>query len=90
MTKFCTKCGGRIAEDSLFCEYCGSKVTTSTPTKPHFIKESQPPEKPVFSSYNRVSSAPSYTSSYRPSPRASSNWIKWAFIGVFIVVIVGF
>ena len=90
MAKFCTKCGVKITEDSLFCEYCGSKVTTSTPTKSHFIKEPQPPEKPVFRSNTQVSPTPSYTSSYRPSAKASSNWVKWAFIGVFIVVIVGF
>lgn len=90
MTKFCTNCGGRIAEDSLFCEYCGSKVKTSTISKSHFIEESQPSKKPVFSSYNQVSSPPSYTSSYRPTPRSSSNWAKWAFMGVFVVVIIGF
>jgi hypothetical protein len=90
MSKFCTKCGGKIAEDSLFCEYCGNKVTASATTKPNFIRESQAPEKPVFRSHDQVSPTPSYTSTYRPSPRSSSNWVKWAFIGVFIVVIVGF
>ncbi|MFW9906180.1 MAG: hypothetical protein ACFFFH_17810 [Candidatus Thorarchaeota archaeon] len=90
MSKFCTKCGGKIAEDSLFCEYCGNKVTTSALTQPHFIKGPQPSEKPIFSSYSQVSSVPSYTSSYRPSPRTSSNWAKWLFIGIFIVVIIGF
>ncbi|UCG00858.1 MAG: zinc ribbon domain-containing protein [Candidatus Heimdallarchaeota archaeon] len=90
MSKFCTKCGGRIAEDSLFCEYCGNKVKTSVPTQPLFAKESQPPKKPVFSSYNQTSPPPSYTSSYRPYHRSSTNWAKWVFIGVFFVVIVGF
>lgn len=90
MAKFCSKCGGRIAEDSLFCEYCGSKVKTSTLSKPLFTRESQPPKKPVFSSNNQVSSPPNYTSSYRPSYRSSSNWGKWLFIGIFFIVIVGF
>lgn len=88
MTRFCTNCGGRIAEDSIFCEYCGSKVKTSTPSKTRFREESQPLEKPVYNSYNQVSSVPSYTSSYRPS--SSSNWAKWLFLGVFVVVIIGF
>ncbi len=90
MAKFCSKCGGRIAEDSLFCEYCGNKVKTSTLTQSPFTRESRAPEKPVFSSYNQVSSSPSFTSSYRPSHRSSSNWARWLFIGIFFVVIVGF
>ncbi|MFX0211266.1 MAG: hypothetical protein ACFFDT_35120 [Candidatus Hodarchaeota archaeon] len=65
-------------------------MKTSSRTKSLFTKESQPPAKPAFSSYDQGSSPSSYTSSYRPSHRSSSQWGRWLFIGFFIIVIVGF
>lgn len=91
MSRFCSKCGAKVVEDSLFCEYCGNKLKSST-----FVKRSVPPptqesiRKPAFRSYNQVPQSSSSPSYYRRSRRSSSQGIKWLFIGIFFIVIIGF
>ena len=90
MSNFCSKCGARVVEDSLFCETCGSKL------KPPRISQrsvtprtGEPARKPVFSSNNEVSSQSSSPSYYRPYHRSSTKGIKWLFVGIFFIVIIG-
>ncbi|MFX0118517.1 MAG: zinc-ribbon domain-containing protein [Candidatus Hodarchaeota archaeon] len=93
MSKYCSKCGARITEDSIFCEYCGNKLKgqiSSYMNDSPFPKEST--GKPTFSATSRTTPPPpSYISHYRPYRRSSSSQgIKWIFIGIFFILLIGF
>lgn len=91
MSRFCSKCGGRVVEDSIFCEYCGNKLRPQKITQRSVTPRTVPPaRRPAFSSNNEVSSQSSSPSYYRPYHRSSTKGIKWLFVGVFFIVIIGF
>ncbi|MHA2247307.1 MAG: zinc ribbon domain-containing protein [Candidatus Hodarchaeales archaeon] len=93
MSRFCSKCGARVVDDSIFCESCGSKLKPPPKIAPRSVppRTEEPSRKPVFNSYNKVSSRSGSPSHYRPYYRSSSpKGIKWLFVGVFFIAIIGF
>ena len=87
MANFCSKCGVKVLEDSIFCDYCGNKLKI-----PNFSQESvhsisvESPRRSVHSSTLRGSprrGSPYFYQSYNRSP---SHEIKWLFIAFFVVI----
>ncbi|MFX0183312.1 MAG: hypothetical protein ACFE95_09560 [Candidatus Hodarchaeota archaeon] len=92
MANFCSKCGGKVFEDSTFCEYCGSRLKA-----PNFTpKSAYPPStgstrEPVYRSTTNgtpQSDIPQYSHTFYKPP---SSGIKWSsLVAIFFIVILGF
>ncbi|MFX1285511.1 MAG: hypothetical protein ACFFB5_17870 [Promethearchaeota archaeon] len=92
MPRFCSKCGGRVVEDSIFCEYCGNKLRSPQISQKSFSPPTgESTRRPVFSSYNKATTPSRSPSYYRSYHKSSSQGAKWLLVGGFaIIVIVGF
>ncbi len=85
MNNYCSRCGAKVAEEeSLFCEYCGSKLKRSTLSH---SSVPPPPLKPVYDSYPQVKSPTSSQKFYGSPYKSQSNSLKWFFVVIFIVII---
>ncbi len=85
MVNYCSKCGAKvIEEESLFCEYCGSKLKRST-----LSHSSVPPPivSPVYESHPRARSQTSSQRFYGSPYKSQSSGIKWFFVVIFICMI---
>jgi hypothetical protein len=88
MGHYCSKCGSKVFEDSIFCEYCGNKQKKPNFSQSNIYSESR--RKIVLSSAPKVHprrSSPDFHSYYNKNP---SHRIKWLFIAVFFIMILGF
>lgn len=89
MSRFCSNCGVRITDDSIFCEYCGSKLERSELIQKKMSPfTGEPVRKPESRSYNDNSPPLTYQSYYRSSRSSSSQGKKWLLIGVFFIVVI--
>lgn len=48
MSKFCTNCGAKLEDDSIFCEECGMKVIQSSDMKMTFDVDNEESEEPEY------------------------------------------
>lgn len=88
MSHFCSKCGTKVFENSIFCEYCGNKLKAPNFSQSNIQLESR--RKFVHSSAPKVyprRSSPDFYTYYNKTP---SHRIKWLFIAVFFIMILGF
>jgi len=92
MANFCSKCGGKVFEDSTFCEYCGNRLKTPKFTpKSVYPPSASSTREPVYRSTTNgtpQSGIPQYSHTYYKSP---SSGIKWSsLVAIFFIVILGF
>jgi len=90
MASYCSKCGSKVFNESIFCDYCGNKLKNRNSTRRYDepILDDSPKRfsnKPIPNNSSRGSSPYSYYS-YNKTP---SSGIKWIVIGVFIIGIIG-
>ena len=85
MVNYCSKCGAKvIEEESLFCEYCGSKLRRSAPSQSNVPPPVVPP---AYDSHTQARNQTSSQIFYRPPHRSQSSGIKWLFVVIFICII---
>lgn len=77
MVRFCSKCGNQVVENSLFCEYCGNKLKSST-----FTKRGEA----THNSFSHVSAPSSYPNYYRSPHRSSSQGLIRILAGIFFII----
>jgi hypothetical protein len=90
MASYCPKCGSKVFNESIFCDYCGNKLKNRNSTRRydnHFLDDSPRTfsNKSVPINSSRVSSPYNYYSYHKPS----SSGIKWIVIGFFAIGILG-
>jgi len=90
MANYCPKCGSKVFNESIFCDYCGNKLKNRNSTIRHddTILDNSPnrfSNKLIPNNSSRVSFPYSYYSYNKPP----SSGIKWMVIGFFAIGILG-
>ena len=88
MSNYCPKCGSRTYQDSLFCEMCGSQLTSSK-TISRNVDRYQPENKQV-GEFSRRTSAPRYSSATTHRYRRKSHNRLGFIVGIIVIGVIGF